>query len=147
MAIAAMKAHAIKTIIAASHDQVDTVCDRIGYEFTLEPSGHQNDNFAADFQATARDLLMSSQTAMDLHPGDREIRSDALSTWLSANQSITETKTVIPDIVKSSANCKSATAALVKSLNDPTASLTDIEAFYSQGKQLYSTVKTLSSGK
>jgi hypothetical protein len=147
-AVAAMKAHAIKKILAASHDEVNTVCDRIGYEFTLTPVGqHQNDNFAADFRSTAQVLVISSKVAMDLHPGDREIRSDALSIWLTANQSLTETTTVIPGILKSSGSCKTANDAVVKTLNDPTPSLKDIEDFYAQGKQLDSTIKTLSSGK
>jgi hypothetical protein len=148
LAVGAMKAHAIRKIITASHAEVDTVCARIGYEFTLVPSTeHQNDNFAADYRATAQMLVASSTTAMSLHPADREIRSDALSAWTIANQSLTETTTVIPNIVKSSDSCKAANAVLLKTLDDSKVSLKDIQEFFSQSKQASSDAKTSSCTK
>jgi hypothetical protein len=82
---------------------------------------------------------------MDLHSDDRLIRSDSLANWLTAQQDLNEVKTVFPAIAKSSGGCASANTALIQALSDDRLGLKDIEAFYSDGKQLQSSIKTLSS--
>jgi hypothetical protein len=145
-ALASMKSHAVHTIVIKYDADVATVCKLIGDNFFIAPPGqHQPDNFAEDFQAIAQTLVASSKTAMDLHPNDRLIRSDSLSSWMTAQQHLTEVKTVFPTIVKTSAACASANAALVKALGNDAVSLKDIEAFYADGKQLQSSIKTLSA--
>jgi hypothetical protein len=145
-ALARMKAHAIHSIVVKYNDDVGTVCKVIGDNFVIVPAGqHQPNNFAEAFQAVAQTLEASSKTTMDLHPTDRIIRSDGLASWLSANQNLNEVKTAFPQIVKSSAGCASANAALVAALNDNVPSIKDIEDFYAGAQQLRSTINTLGS--
>jgi hypothetical protein len=144
-ALANMKAHAIRTIVRTYDTDVAIVCGLIGDNFTIAAVGqHQPDNFAADFQAVAQTLAASSKTAMDLHSEDRQIRSDSLASWLTAQQNLSEAKTVFPTIIKASGGCTSANAALVRVLSEDRFGLKDIEIFYTDAKQVQSSVRTLS---
>jgi hypothetical protein len=148
LVLAKMKAHAIRSIVSAYNADIETVCNVIGRQFVIVPDGqHQPDNFAADFRAVAQTLSVSSQTAMTSYPTDRHVRSDGLASWLVATGNLNEVKTIFPQIVKSSSECKSANAALLKALSSDAVDAADIESFYAGGKQLYSTVEALDSKK
>ena len=143
-----MKAHAIQLVVESTAGAVPTICRTVGANFKLAKAGeHQEDNFAFRFQTTARVLLASAESGMELHPADRLARSDSLSAYLLAKQNLEEADTVFPQIVKSSGSCAGANAALLKALHDGTSPTKEIQDFYTSAKQTYSSIRTSISGR
>jgi hypothetical protein len=139
-----MKAHAIRSVVAATKDAGPVICGTVRDNFFLA-TGTQTpkDNFAFRFQTTARILAATSETAISLNPRDRLARSDSLNAYLLGEQNLDEAGTTFPQIEKSSSACIAANTALENALQNTTFEIKDIEDFYASAQQATSNIKSL----